>query len=137
MDCFVGADHKKELESFKTPSLTGSMREQVADEALRYLAIVILYAIDEKGKDISFIRKAPDAALCRMSGDKFYEIPAPKEEVVASLFSEIEEMAGMDETKRTGTLVLGLGNDQIELKVSSTVTEAREEKIMLQLPSLA
>ena len=137
MDCFVEADHKKELESFSTSSLTGSMRERVADEALRYLAIVLLYAIDENGKDISFIRKAPDAALCRMSGDKFYDIPAPKEEAVISLFSEIEEMTGMDETKRTGKLVLGLGNDQIELKISSTVTDAREEKIMIQLPSLA
>lgn len=137
VECFVGVDHRKELESFSIPSLTRSMRELVADEALRYLAIVLLYAIDEKGKDISFVRKAPDEAVCRMTGEKFYDIPAPKEEIVASLFSEIEEMAGMDETKRTGKLILGIGNDSIELSISSTVTDAAEEKILIQLPEFA
>jgi hypothetical protein len=137
LDCFVESDHKKELESFSSPQLTGSMREQTADEALRYLALVLLYAIDEKGKDVSFIRKRPDETVCRMAGDKFYDIPTPKEEVVTALFDEIEDMAGMDETKRTGKLVLGLGNDQIEVDISSTLTDAKEEKILIQLPPLA
>jgi hypothetical protein len=137
IDCFLETDHKKELEGFSAPRLTGSMREAAADEALRFLAIVILYAIDEKCRDISLVRKAPDRTLCRMSGDRFYDIPAPKEEIITSLFSEIEEMAGMDGTKRTGRLVLGLRNDQIELNISSTVTDAGEKKIMIRLPSIA
>lgn len=137
IDCFMDVDHRKELESFSTPSLTRSMREAPAEEALRYLAIVLLYAIDEKAKNVSFVRKAPDAALCRMAGEKFYHIPAPKEEIVVSLFSGIEEMAGMDETRRTGKLVLGIGNDSIELAVSSTVTDAGEEKVLVHLPEFA
>ena len=137
IDCFLEADHKKELESFSEPKLTGSTREAVPDEALRYLALVLLYGIDEKGKDITFVRKKPDQSLCRMSADKFYEIPMPNEEVTVSLFNEIEEMAGMDETKRTGRLIVGLRNDEIDLHVSSTVTDAGEEKILIQLPQLA
>jgi hypothetical protein len=137
VDCFLDTDHKKELEIFSDPKLTGPTREEVPDEALRYLALVLLYAIDEKIKDISLIRKQPDSSVCRMAGEKFYEVPTPKEEVMATLFEEIEEMAGMDETKRTGKLILGLKDDQIALKLSSTLTDAGEEKIILQLPQLA
>lgn len=137
VDCFLDTDHKKELETFSDPKLTKSIREEVPDEALRYLALTLLFAIDEKAKDISFVRKQPDVTLCRMAGEKFLDVPVPKEEVVTALFEEIEEMAGMDETKRTGKLVVGLKDGEIDLNISSTVTEAGEEKILIQLPQLA
>ena len=137
IDCFLGTDHKLELENFSLPRLTGPIREEVADEALRYLAVLLLYGLSERAGDISIVRKAPDGAVCRMSGDKFYDVPAPKEEVISSLFDEIEEMAGMAATKRVGTLIVGLKNDEIKLNISSTITDAGEEKIMIQLPRLA
>ncbi len=137
IDCFLQTDHKKELENFSEPRLTRSTREKVPDEALRYLALLLLYGLNERVKDISIIRKEPDKAICRMSGERFYEIPGPSEEVISCLFDEIEEMAGMDETKRVGKLVLGLKNDKIDLNISSTLTDSGEEKIMLQLPQLA
>jgi hypothetical protein len=137
VDCFLGSDHKKELESFSSPHLTGSTQEKVSDEALRYLAILLLYGLDERVKDISLVRKEPDAALCRMAGEKFHSVPMPKEEIVASLFDEIEEMSGMDETKRTGKLVVGLKNDEITLNIHSTVTDNAEEKIIIHLPDIA
>jgi len=137
VDCFLGADHQKALESFSSPHLTGPTQEKVADEALRYLASLLLYGLNERVKDISLVRKEPDAAICRMSGEKFYNIPTPKEEIVACLFDEIDEMAGMDETKRTGKLILGLKNDEIELNIQSTVTDAGEEKIIIHLPDIA
>ena len=137
IDCFLQTDHKKELENFSEPRLTRSTREKVPDEALRYLALLLLYGLNERVKDISIIRKAPDEAICRMSGERFYEIPGPSEEVISCLFDEIEEMAGMDETKRVGKLVLGLKNDEIDLNISSTLTDLSEEKIMIQLPQLA
>ncbi len=71
-----------------------------------------------------------------MSGDKFYDIPAPREEIASCLFGEIEEMAGMDGAKRTGKLIVGLKNDAIELNFSSTLTDEGEEKMMIQLPRL-
>lgn len=137
LDCFLQSDYKKELENFSEPHLTGSIREEMPDEALRYLALVLLYAIEERVKDISFIRKAPDAALCRMAGKEFYEIRMPKEELVTALFEEIEDMTGMDETKRKGRLVLGLKSDQIDLEITSTVSDAGEEKMVIHLPPLA
>lgn len=136
VDCFLGTDHKKELESFTLPHLTRPTREEAPDEALRYLAIVLLYALDERAKDISLIRKQPDVMLCRMAGDKFYDLPAPKEEIASCLFGEIEEMAGLDETKRTGKLVVGIKNDSIQLNITSTLTDLEEEKIVIGLPRL-
>jgi len=137
VECFLGTDHKKELEAFSEPHMKGPVRENIPDEALRYLALVLLYGLDERAKDISFVRKAPDAAVCRMTGDKFYDIPAPREEVVVALFDQIEEMAGMDSTKRNGTLIVGLKNDEIDLRIASTVTDSGEEKILVQLPRIA
>lgn len=137
IDCFLQTDHKKELENFSEPRLTRSTREKVPDEALRYLALLLLYGLNERVKDISVIRKEPDEATCRMSGERFYDIPGPSEEVISCLFDEIEEMAGMDETKRVGKLVLGLKNEEIDLNISSTLTDSGEEKIMIQLPQLA
>jgi hypothetical protein len=137
VDCFLGSDHEKELENFSSPHLARPTQEKVPDEALRYLATLLLYGLNERVKDISIVRKEPDASVCRMSGERFYSIPAPKEEVVVSLFEEIEEMAGMDATKRVGKLVIGLKNDQIELNIQSTVTDDGEEKILIHLPDIA
>ena len=137
LECFLNTDHKKELETFSSPRLAGPTREEVADEALRYFAVLLLYGLSERVKDISIVRKEPDAAACRMTGEKFYDIPAPREEVVTSLFDAIEEMAGMDETKRVGKLIIGLNNDEIDLSISSTLADAGGEKIMIQLPALA
>jgi hypothetical protein len=137
VDCFLGSDHEKELEHFSSPHLTGPTQEKVGEEALRYLATLLLYGLNERVKDISLVRKEPDAAVCRMSGEKFYSIPTPKEEIVVSLFNEIEEMSGMDATKRTGKLILGLKNDEIELNIQSTVTDKGEEKIIIHLPDIA
>ena len=137
VDCFLGSDHEKELENFSSPHLTRPTQEKVPDEALRYLATLLLYGLNERVKDISIVRKEPDAAVCRMSGERFYSIPAPQEEVVVSLFEEIEEMAGMGSTKRVGKLIIGLKNDQIELNIQSTVTDDGEEKILIHLPNIA
>lgn len=137
IDCFLQTDHKKELENFSEPRLMRSTRGKVPDEALRFLALLLLYGLNERVKDISIIRKEPDEAVCRMAGEKFYDIPGPSEEVISCLFDEIEEMAGMDGTKRVGKLVLGLKNDEIDLNISSTLTDLSEEKIMIQLPQLA
>lgn len=137
INCFLGTDHKKELENFSTPRLTGPTREEVADEALRFFAITLLYGIDEKVGDISFVRRTPDGGVCRMSGEKFYEFPLPKEEIVTCLFEEIEEMTGMDSTKHTGQIILGLQNDEFALRVSSGATDAGEQKMLIQLPQLA
>ena len=137
VDCFLETDHKKELEDFSSPRMASPIREGLPDEALRYLAILLLYGLSEGAEDISLIRKEPDKALCRMAGDKFYDIPAPIEEVVVSLFDEIEEMTGMSATKPEGKLILGLKDGEIELKISSTLTDAGEGKILIRLPGLA
>ncbi|UCD57038.1 MAG: hypothetical protein JSV16_14680 [Candidatus Hydrogenedentota bacterium] len=137
IDCFLESDYKKELEEFSSPHLMRPTRENVPDEALRYLAVVLLYAIAESAKDISIVRKKPGEAVCRMTGKKFYDIPTPKEEVMVALFEEIEEMASMDRTKRSGKLIIGLKSDEIDLNISSMVTDLGEDKILIQLPPSA
>jgi hypothetical protein len=136
IDCFLNTNHKEELESFTLPHLARPTREEAPDEALRYLALVLLYGLNQRVKDISFVRKQPGRMITRMSGDKFYDVPAPKEEVAEHLFEEIEEMAGIDGTKRNGKLVVGIKNDQVNLKISSLMTDADEEKILIQLPKV-
>jgi hypothetical protein len=137
LECFLETDHRKELENFSAPQLHKRLREDVSDEALRYLALVLLYGLGAGVNEISFVRKAPDRSLCRMTGKNFYDVPAPVVEVMISLFEEIEDMAGMDETKRKGRLVVGLKNQEIDLTISSGITDSGEEKIIIQLPSLA
>ncbi len=137
LDCFLDTDHRKELEDFSTPQLARPTREEFPDEALRYLAVLLLYGLSERVEDISLVRKAPDEVVCRMSGEQFYDVPTPREEVVTSLFSEIEEMAGMDTSRRIGRLIVGLKNDEIELKISSVLSDAGEEKILIHLPTVA
>jgi type II secretory ATPase GspE/PulE/Tfp pilus assembly ATPase PilB-like protein len=137
LDCYLQSDFKEELEHFSEPHLTGSIREEIPDEALRYFALVLLYAIEERVQDISFVRKAPDSAVCRMIGDNFYEVPAPREEIISALFEEIEEMTGMDTTRRKGKLILGLKDSEIDLEILSTISNEKEEKILIHLPPFA
>jgi len=137
LECHLQSDFRQELEHFSEPHLTGSIREEVPDEALRYFALVLLYAIEERVQEVSFVRKAPDAAVCRMVGDQYYDVPAPKEEIMAALFEEIEDMTGMSGTKRKGRLILGLQDSEIDLEITSSVTDEGEEKLLIHLPPLA
>jgi hypothetical protein len=137
LDCYLESDYKNELDHFSEPQLTGSIREDVPDEALRYLALVLLYAIEERVQHVSLIHKGPNISICGMIGESYYEVPTPSEEIMTALFRELKEMTGMDENRQRGKLAIGLRNDQIELKISSTRTDAGEEKVVIYLPPLA
>ncbi len=137
MDCFLDTDFKSRLESFSTPKLTGPTREEIPDEALRYLAIVLLYGLSERVENISFVRGEPDSAVCRMAGENLYDIPAPREEIMTSLFEQVEEMAGLEGSKRDGRLIIGLKNDEIDLRISSAVADGGGEKLIITLPAIA
>jgi hypothetical protein len=137
MDCYLGTDLKDRLESFSSPKLTGPTREEIPDEALRYLAIALLYGLSERVENISFVRGAPDLAVCRMVGEDLYDIPAPREEIITSLFEQVEEMAGLEGSKRDGRLIIGLKNDEIDLRISSAVADSGGEKLIITLPAIA
>ncbi|GAB4336164.1 MAG: hypothetical protein Kow0099_08990 [Candidatus Abyssubacteria bacterium] len=138
LDCFLETDYRKELKRFDRPESLGAVREEdTADEALRYLALVLLYAIDEKAKDIVLATHQPHGSVVKMSGDRFYELPLVERKVLTTLFDEIEEMTGMNEDKRTGKLVVGLRDSEIDLNVTSKAEDSGERKILIQLPQIS
>lgn len=137
MDCYLETDYEKELENFSQPKVMGSIREEAPDEALRYLALVLLYALEERAEDISFIRKSAYQWLCAMTGERSYEVPPAEAEVMSAMLEEIKEMVGIDETKRKGELIVGLKNDQLDLTITSSVSHSGEENIVIHLPPLA
>ncbi len=137
MDCYLETEYDKELKNFSQPKVMGSIREEAPDEALRYFALVLLYAMEERVEDISFTRKSAYRWLCSMTGEKTYEVPPAEAEVMSAMFEEIKEMVGIDETKRKGKLILGLKNDQLDLTITSSATPSGEESIVVHLPPLA
>ncbi len=135
MDCFLETDYEKELERFSDPGSVGAMREETADEALRYFALVLLHAINEKAKDIILATHGHES-IVKIAGDRFYELPVIEKDVLSALFDEIEEMTGMSEGKRTGRLVVGLRDSELDLNVTSKVEKSGERKVLIQLPQV-
>ncbi len=137
MDCYLETDYGKQLENFSQPKAVGSIREEAPDEALRYLGLMLLYALEERVEDISFTRRSAHQWVCEMRGEQFYVVPSAEAGVMSALFEEVKEMTGIDETKRKSQLMVGLKDSLLDLTITSSVTPSGEESIVIHLPPLA
>jgi len=84
------------------------------DEApLRYLALVLLDAIEEKAVRISLEK---DKGVT-VYADKTYALPKAPASIIARGLEIIREITGLEVPSGQGALSLGIGNDSLELIV--------------------
>lgn len=129
-DCYLETDFPAVLQKVAdTPS--GDTEE----DALKYLAVAILYTVTEKASKLSLKRKKDKiTATIQTNGDKIALRP-PKKALFDAITAITRSILHLEKDKESVPLCLGLKNAQLELQVKFERADDKES-LKFKFPSL-
>jgi hypothetical protein len=127
-DCYMETEFSKELEHMA--------RQPIADpeeEAIKYLALAVMYAITEQAGSLSLKQKGKSVRAMIKTTDTI-ELPPPPN----ALFDKIDEIVRailhLEEDKGKMELSLGLRNGEVNVEVK-VKREGDKKSIKIKFPS--
>lgn len=123
-DCYLETDFPNQIQKMvATPS------DDLEEDAMKYLALAILYAVTEKAQKLTFKRKKEKITITiTVEGEKL-SLKAPSRELFDKIIGITRTILHLDEDKGSLPLSLGLRNGQLELQVK---TERKDDKETLK-----
>lgn len=114
IDCFLQVNQREVLKQWADTGWQLDKDMEYDEACLKYIALVILDAIANRAHKILLEMGCP--VLVAASGDS-YMLPAANESMLARGLEIIREICGISGGRASGTLVLGIGNDSMELGI--------------------
>jgi hypothetical protein len=111
IDCQLEVTPRKTLESWEKTSWQQEPGTDVDEAPLKYMALVLLDAIEERAVRFSVDK---DAGVT-VYGDTTYTLPKAPAHIIARGLEIIREISGLEGGKGKGTLSLGIRNDSLEV----------------------
>jgi hypothetical protein len=109
-DCYMETDYLVKMQG-----MVGAESQDIEEDAVKYLALVILYAITRKAEKLSVKKKGDDLAV-RIKADQKEELPQPSAAVVDKVFQIMREILHIED-KGEMDLSLGLRTGEVNLHV--------------------
>jgi len=128
-DCYVESDLEFEMRHIARPERS-VLGDDTTEMALKYLALVLLTAIDQRAEKLIIARWAS-----RLLGGKECLLATPRNSIVDRAITIVKEITGADSDTPLRELALGLGNDRLTLDVEHRIV-ANEEEVLFGLGSL-
>lgn len=129
-DCYMETDYLSQLKK-----MVNSSGGDIEEDAIKYLALSLMFAVTEKATKLSFsVKKSVMKAVVKVEGDKI-GLPAPGAEIGPKLFQIMRRILHLEEDKGKMELSLGLRNDQLNLQVKIE-REGDKENMRFKLPAL-
>jgi hypothetical protein len=128
-DCYMETDYRKEIEMMASESSV-----DVEEEALKYLALSILYATTEKAKKLSFKKREGEPKVTVKAEEKM-ELPTPPGEIADKIFDIVRSVTHLEGEKGREPFSLGLRNGRMELGVK-VKREEDKESLTFSFPGL-
>ena len=128
-DCYLESDLEFELEHVARRD-ADIFDGDDTELALKYLALVLLTAIEERASTLVIARWAS-----RLLGADRCLLPTPTDSTVGHAIEIVKRITGVGEARPYGSLALGLRSDHLVLDVEGR-TVRKEEEILLSIPSL-
>jgi hypothetical protein len=110
-DCYMETDYRREIEMMASESSV-----DVEEEALKYLALSILYATTEKAKKLSFKKREGEPKVTVKAEEKM-ELPTPPGEIADKIFEIMRSITHLEGEKGREPFSLGLRDGRMELGV--------------------
>jgi hypothetical protein len=123
-DCYMETDYRQEMEK-----MASEQSPDVEEDALKYLALSILYATTEKARKLSFKRKKGEPKVTVKAEEKM-ELPKPPWEIAEKIFEIMRSITHLEGEKGKEPFSLGLRDGRMELGVK---VEREEDKESLKL----
>lgn len=128
-DCYMETDYREVIEKMASESSV-----DVEEDALKYLALSILYATTEKAKKLSFKKKRGERKVTVKAEEKM-ELPTPPGEIADKIFEIMRSITHLEGKKGREPLSLGLRDGRMELGVR-VKKEEDKESLKFRFPGL-
>ncbi|MHB1013845.1 MAG: hypothetical protein ACYC2W_01010 [Desulfurivibrionaceae bacterium] len=129
-DCYLGTDYAATIQK-----VADAPSADTQEDALRYLALALLFTLTEEGRQLSLKRKNDKITVTiRHDAEKIALRPPPRP-VFNRIIAIMRAILHLEEDKGGMPLTLGLKNDRIEVQVKLERT-ADKETLKVKFPEL-
>ena len=128
-DCYMETDYRQEMEK-----MASERSPDVEEDALKYLALSILYGTTEKASKLSFKRKKGEPKVTVKAEEKM-ELPKPPGEIADKVFEIMRSITHLEGEKGKEPFSLGLRDGRMELGVK-VEREEDKESLKFSFPAL-
>jgi len=128
ISCYLETNPADALNSWADRGWKTESHEDADEVSLKYLALVVLDAIESRAQKIVLEKGCP--VLIAASGAE-HMLPAAPESILSRGLELLREMCGMEGARSKSALSLGIRNDSIDLEI-----EKSEALHIIHLPRL-
>jgi len=129
-DCYLGTDYAATIQKVAdVPSA------DLQEDALRYLALALLFTLNEQARQLSLKRKKDKITVTIKHDDEKIALRPPTKAVFDRIIAIMRTILHLEEDKGGLPLTLGLKNDRIEVQVKVERT-ADKETLKVKFPEL-
>ncbi len=119
-ECYLETDFMRELQRMATAT-----SKDPEEDALKYLALTILYAINEQGRKLSFKKKKEKISVTLQKEEK-ESLPAPPPEIFEKIMAIVRAILHLEEDKGAMELALGLKSGHLDVTVKAERKKDKE-----------
>jgi len=128
-ECYLETNFLKQLKG-----MSGTQSSDPAEDAVKYLALAIMYTVSEKAKKLSMKRKG-DNLTVKVKGDEEITLPPPSSEQFSRITAIMRAILHIEQDEGRLPLALGLRNGSLELLVELSRGQDKET-LKIKFPDL-
>jgi len=128
-DCYMETDYLAKMQG-----MVGAETKDVDEDAVKYLALAMLYAITRKAEKLS-VKKKADELTVRIKADQKEDLPIPSGLVLDKVFQVMREILHIEENKGEMDLSLGLRTGEVNVHVKIK-GEGNRQSLKIKFPTL-
>jgi hypothetical protein len=119
-DCYMETDFLTALQG-----MAGADSKDVEEDAIKYLALAIMYAITKKAEKLSFKKKGEELKAKINNGSK-EKLPVPSVAVLDKVFEIMRGILHIEEDKGEMEFSLGLRSGEVDVIVKADREDGKE-----------
>jgi hypothetical protein len=124
-DCYMETDFERQL-----AGMSGSTPADLQENAVKYLALAIMYGVTEKADKLEIKRKKREITTRLKTIDGKIKLPPPADELFTEVIALIRGILHLDSESGKSFLSLGLRNSRLDLQVK---LKEKEDKSSLKI----
>ena len=128
-DCYMETDFLANMQG-----MVGAESKDLEEDAVKYLALTVLYAITRKAAKLTIKKKGDDLSV-RIKADEKEDLPHPSAVVADKIFQIMREILHIDEEKGEMDLSLGLRTGEVNIHVK-VKGQGDKQSLKIKFPTL-
>ena len=128
-DCYMETDFLAAMQD-----MAGADSKDIEEDAVKYLALALMYAISQKAEKLSFKKKGEELKATIKNGAK-EKLPLPAAAIMDEVFQIMRAILHIEEDKGEMELSLGLRSGEVNVMVKVERGDSKQS-LKIKLPTL-